>query len=267
MKSYFKGKIKADTERRKQERKNEINERFSKTESKNRKFPVNNINEKRFFFLPKFNIIGKLSKSALALYPVLCSMADFDKNEWFHALKEDLVCASGLSYTQVIKAITELKDLGLLKQRKVTECKLHYYMYKVDFIRKPLIKKMKKDAFIFHTCIIDSGVWAKLKPRAKALYIALRSAAQNDLHEYCSLEYDMDYNELHELDEDIKGEWYRNRKWDMCNVPLINLCRLVNISHQNILTVIEQLEEYVLVKRYPNTFRVYLKPFFNNNIN
>ena len=259
----FKGKIKANTKRRKQERKNEINERFKKTGSKNRKFPVKKINEERFVFLPKIYTIGKLSKSALAIYPVLCSMANFDNNEWFHALQEDLKYASGLSYTQVRKAITKLIDLKLLKQDKVTECKLHYYMYKVEFIRRSSLGERKKDAFIFHTCIIDSGVWAKLKPRAKALYIALRSAAKIDLQEYCALEYGMDYNEeLHELDKDVRGEWYRNRKWDICYDPLINFCQSVNISHQNILPVIKQLEKYVLVKRYSKIFMVYLKPSF-----
>jgi DNA-binding Lrp family transcriptional regulator len=261
--SVFKGKIIANTEKRKQERKIAILKRFNEIKPKNRVFPSMNVNMEKFVFLQKIYTIKNPSKSALAVYPVLCSLADFKKRNWFYASQEDLSKMAGISETQVRKAISELIGLNLLNRKKITEGKVNYYKYDVTFIRGEMMDEMKEDAFIFHTCIVDSGVWSKLSYRAKAFYLALRSTAKFEFTDYCELE--LGINGGHELEEEIRGEWYRNRKWDVCRSPIINLCRLVNISHQNISPVIEQLEEVVLVKRYANTFMVYLKPSFIGN--
>ncbi len=257
--SVFEGKITTDTQRRKRQKTKHMAQRFKKTNPKNR-FPIEKVNGEKFIFLEK-PIVGKLSKSAMALYIAICSQANFEKNDWFFVSQEDLSKMTGLSVRQVRKTTRELIARKLLKRKKVTKSKLHYYTYKVDFIRRGMVEGMKNEFFKFFTSIVDSGTWSKLKPRAKALYLALCMTSKFDSFEYFDSEYDLDGDyELHKLDKDIRGELYRNRKWEISQWPIIKLCGLVNISHQNISPVIKELEKYVLVKRYTNFFKVFLKP-------
>ncbi len=237
--------------------------------------PDNEINMVKHFYFPKFPDLNKrvraMTKAALAVYPVLCTLADFEKNDWFQCAQENIAKMAGISVNTVAKGIEDLVTnkfclmednvrIPLLERNKTTEGKRHFYLYRVGFIRKESIEKWKGSFFIFHTCIIHSGVWADLTPRAKALYLAMRSTAHLDFDEYYSFEYPgMEFEPYEEQLKDRK-EYYRTRKWDFCNVSLSELSRLVNISSANIQKTMQQLEHHKLAERIDQWIKVYLKP-------
>lgn len=274
----FKGKLVASYKRNKQQAQKENKKHFTK--SKVFQFPPpDKVNMTKFFYFPKFIGFGgfkKLSKSALAIYPVICSKADFAVYSWFHLSQEDISIMSGVNRRMVGKAIHELmlgnytlhtltadgEDIvvPLLEFKKHTEGTKHFYMYNVGFIRKEMIDKWKGQFFIFHTCIIDSGIWAELSARAKALYLAIRSTAKFDALEY-AMQNDIDYAEISNLYDEL----YRDREWDLCEKSLGELCRMVNIERSNIKSVILQLEEHKLIETMTDsTIKVYLKPNIYN---
>jgi hypothetical protein len=232
----------------------------------------NDVNMVKYFNFPKF--IGKtgsvkIDKIVLAVYPALCSTADFKDNKWFQISRDNIAKLAGLTPPTVDKAINHLingkyrimndgKTTLLLERKMKTEGKRHFYMYRVGFIRD--MEKWHGFYFVFHTCIVTSGIWAELTPRAKALYLAMRTYAKFDRELYIGVE--LDGVEPWEADFDFRGEAYRERKWDYCDTPLTELCRSVNIESTNIRSVIEQLEEYHLIseEELMNVYRVYLKP-------
>ncbi|MCK4346699.1 MAG: hypothetical protein KAX05_15555 [Bacteroidales bacterium] len=231
-----------------------------------------NINMEQFVYLPKFidlPFYEGINTAALAIYPVVCCAADFEQNEWLQLSQEHIARMAGVSINTVRKGIDNLVygdyyiteddiDIPLLEKKKVTEGTRHFYMYRVGFIRRDMIKGFREKYFSFHRCIITSGVWASLMPRAKALYLAMRTKAQFDAQLYMEIEYDEP--DMSGADFDFKSEQYRNRKWDPCIVPLAELCRMVNIERANIKPVIKQLEHCGLVEKIGNYFKVYLKP-------
>ena len=140
-----------------------------------------------------------MSKSALQVYPVLCSRANFEENKWFQLSRENIAKMAGISHPTVSKGIEDLLEytindkgnkIPFLEMKKQTEGKRHFYVYKISLPRKDEIKKWRGQYFIFHTCIINSGVWAILKPRAKLLYIAMRMKAFFDADLYSEIELD-----------------------------------------------------------------------------
>ncbi len=209
-----------------------------------------------------------MSLPSIAIYPVLCLQSDFEENNWFQISQKNIAIMAGISVNTVAKGIEDLEELSweeepYLEKKKETKGQLHYYVYRVQFIRKNDIKKFKGGYFAFHKCIVDSGVWANLKSRAKALYLSMRMSAHFDVELYVDIEdLDLDY-ESSEIEEFYSGSEYRNRLWDVCDTTLAELCRNVNISPINLRTVIEQLENHRLIERvdeYDNLFKVYLKP-------
>ncbi len=120
------------------------------------------------------------------------------------------------------------------------------------------MKEYEGTFFIFHTCIIESKVWSKLQPRAKALYLALRSVAQFDADAYAMIE---DIEETARFDIiNVDGQ-YRNRKWDLCHSTLAELCRIVFIEPRGVESAVQQLEQVRLVEKYEHGFfKVFLKP-------
>jgi len=219
------------------------------------------INVQKHFYFPKDVLENSLSKTALALYPVFCSCADFKKDEWFQLPQQHIARLAGVSINAVVKGSRELEAAGLLERKKKTEGVRHFYLYRAAFVRQDMMKDYKGGFFIFHACIIDSGIWAKLKkPRAKALYLALRSAAYFDPDLYAEIEGidDEGKNDIY----NVEGE-YRNRKWDFCHTTLSELCRMVGINRSDIEPALEQLEDYRLIEKYDHGFfKVYLKPQF-----
>lgn len=251
---------KTEAEREQESRRKKWEQLFNKRKKGRTDVRTTAINLERFFLFPKFigsTVIHSLSKSALAIYPVFCSLADFERNDWFYVSQEELAKMSGIGLRHVREGLEELMDKTLLKRKKVTEGKMHYYIYKVWFVRRGMIDDMKHDSFIFHTCIIKSGVWAKLTLRAKALYLAMRSKARFDIVTYCELE--LDTTDYHEYAHDLHGETYRNRRWDVCSETITDLCKLAGISNQNLRPVLLQLQRNDLFGRYGNQIIVGLK--------
>lgn len=224
--------------------------------------PKDKINMEQHFYIPKgFNTLNGLTTPAMAIYPVLCSMADFETDNWFQMSRENIAKIAGINPLTVDKGIENLMghnlldDMPILERQMKTEGKRHFYMYRVRFVRKNMMVDYKGQFFIFHNCIIQSGVWAELSPRAKALYLAIRSIAIFDWQGYAD-EHDIPYSE----GQQIYGEDYKDREWDCCSSTLSELCRMVNIDSSNIKEVLQQLKYHHLVERSDDYFRVYLKP-------
>ena len=236
-------------------------------------FPaVEKINMEKHFYFPK--IIGRfqnMSKAALAVYPVICSQANFDKNTWIQLSQKHIAQMAGVTVNTVTKGIADLvkNDYSLitdkktctplLQKRKITEGKRHFYVYQVGFIRKNMIRRWRGSFFIFHTCIIESGTWAALKPRAKLLYLTMRTKAYFDPNLYSDIE-DINLDETTEASDFYNTAEYRNRKWDVCTLSLAELCRIANIDSSDILKTVQQLQYYELIERIEPVFKVYLKP-------
>ncbi|MFC2123418.1 hypothetical protein ACFLU5_01300 [Bacteroidota bacterium] len=265
--------------KRKERQKAAFKKLYNKT-SKASDFPKKNINMNKHFYFPKFIGIEefkKLPKNALSIYPVLCAESDFKKYKWFSISIENIACRAGVSPASVTPTVDiVLKDqyhiydedkkgrdkkIPLMERKEVKDHGRQFYKYRVGFIRKKMIGKedWKSQFFIFYTSIIDSGLWAKLNPRAKALYLSMRTVAKSDYYLYCDIEYGGGYYGMEE--EVYYGEGYRKRKWDLCTTTLSELCRMVNIERSNIQPIIQQLEGYRLIERvYTSAFMVYLKP-------
>jgi hypothetical protein len=150
----------------------------------------------------------------------------------------------------------ESLQIPLLEREKTTEGTRHFYLYRSGFVRD--IEKWHGMFFIFHTCIVTSGVWSELSPRAKALYLAMRSVAKFDPYNYMEIEYG---EQLNDVDFNFNSEDYRERKWDICLYSLAQLCRMVNIDSSKIKPVLDQLKKYHLVEIIDNgMYKVFLKP-------
>lgn len=268
-----KDKMKAHFKKRRYEKRKEQSELFQQMYNKTRifKFPsVDEINMEQYVCLHKLRKNFHLSLPAIAVYPVLCVNADFEQNNWFQISQENIAKMAGISINTVSKGIKELEDVELLERKKQTDGKRHFYVYRIEFIRKGDIQEARGDYFTFHKCIIDSGVWADLKPRAKALYLAMRSKAEFSVAFYLEIEYpDIyfgHYKDKLEVMSNIldHGEGYRNRKWDLCMEPLSKLCELGDISRSNLTEPLNQLMHHRLIEHldeYINSvFKVYLKP-------
>jgi hypothetical protein len=239
-------------------------------------FPKKNINMERHFYFPKFvghENFRKLTTAGLSVYPVLCSMADFKNNQWFQVSVKNIAQMAGVTLQMVSRGVEELIEgnyalndkqedetltIPLLQRKKVTEGERHFYMYRTGFIRQDMIERWKGMYFVFYTSIIDSGIWAKLPARAKALYLVMRNHAKFDFILYCDIETNMEYFEMQDIQN---GEEYRNRKWDVCKLSLSELCRMVNIERSNIKTVLDELKHYGLIEQVEDEgYMVYLQP-------
>jgi len=265
MKTPWKERIKADNERQNRERyeskKNFYKNLYNKT--KKYAFPSKDkINfEKHFYFLKSVVTDLNLSKIALAVYPIMCLKADFEDDEWFQIPQDEIAVKSGLSVNTVHKALLELKNKNLLIRKKQDSGKRHYYVYKVQFIRKNMIEEYRGDYFTFNQSIVDSGTWAGLNLRSKALYLAFRKKAFFDIE---AIFYDEEIFDGSFIDYDlyIKKNLaeHRYRKLDVCTTPLSQLCKIAGIDSSNISPVIEQLEKQGLIKSFGTLVEVYLKP-------
>lgn len=228
-------------------------------------FPKQNINMERHFNFPKFIEspgFQSLTKNALAVYPVFCALADFEHNDWFQVSRDHVAKFTGINPRSVDLGINEIiagwyvlgeneKSAPLLERKFVT-AKRSYYLYRVGFIRKDMVDNYKGQYFKFYTCIIDSGIWARLTPRAKALYIVMRTVAKFDI---AAANIERTY------DEPFTGADFSNREWDVCTVPLARMCDMVGIEVTNIRSVLHQLEHYTLIERIGSAYyNVYLKP-------
>ncbi|ADU74709.1 helix-turn-helix protein [Acetivibrio thermocellus AD2] len=259
----MKGKVIRDIRnqeaKRKQLQKEIFNQRYNAT--KEAKFiDKEDINMNSFRAIPK-SVIQELglSKAALAIYPVLCAKADFEKNNSFPISQKNIARFAGVSENSVRNALKELENAGLLTKEKVTDGPRHFYVYKVTFYRRPELEanEQRGDAIYFYNCIIDNGIWAELKPRTKVLYLTLRAVAKQDIELYSVIEgenYGGDWNGVN------YDDYIRNRKWDVCDISLSKLCKLAKIERTNLTPILEELERYKLIERVGEWTKVYNAP-------
>ncbi|MGI6610941.1 MAG: helix-turn-helix domain-containing protein [Limnochordia bacterium] len=252
-----------DIQRQKEEKKKQQKEVFRQVYNrpKEKAFSdIDQLNMDSFRAIPKSVILELgLSKAALAVYPVLCCEADFEKDEAFQISQKNIARFAGVSENSVRNALKELENAGLLTKEKVTDGPRHFYIYRVGFFRKPMLDETRQHggAIYFYNCIIDNGIWAELKPRAKVLYLTMRAVAKQDFELYSVIE-----------GEDYGGDWtgvnyddyIRNRKWDVCDISLSKLCKLAKIERTNLTPILEELERYKLIERVDRWIKVYLRP-------
>ena len=245
----FKGKIIRNIKNQKERKKKRQQERFAIIYDRTITevfLDKEKINLDKFVAIPRDIFSRGLSKAALAVYPVLCSRADFEEDKEFQISQKNIGYLTGADEGTVRKAIDELTKAKLATERMVTSGTRHFYIYTITFTRKPNleIKDNRAKSFPFYNCIIDNGIWAELKPRAKVLYLTMRASAKPaDLDLYCSIEYD-EYYEPIEYDVYIQ-----NRKWDLCDLSLSELCRLAGIERSNIEVNLTDLERFKLIER------------------
>lgn len=259
----MKGKVIRDIRnqeaKRKQLQKEVFNQRYNAT--KEAKFiDKEDINMNSFRAIPK-SVIQELglSKAALAVYPVLCSEADFEKDEAFHISQKNIARFAGVSENSVRNALKELENAGLLIKEKVTDGPRHFYVYKVTFYRRPELEanEQRGDAIYFYNCIIDNGIWANLPLGAKAIYLFLRAEAKQDLDIYSEIEGIMT-GEFYEPME--YPEYIKDRKWDICETSLTEISKAVRVDRSKIGASLEALERFRLIERVDRWIKVYLRP-------
>jgi len=258
----FKGNVIRDIKNQEKRNKERQREEFAIIYERTRSgafLDESELNLSKFVAIHKDIISCGLSKSALAVYLVLCSKADFQADKTFQISQENIAFWAGVSENTVRKATEELEEAELLVREKITEGPRHFYIYRVGFIRKSNLEEgeYKGNTVYFYTCIIDNGIWAKLKPRAKVLYLAMRSVADQDFEEYSYIE-STESGEFYERTE--YDEYIRNRKWDVCNLSLAEMCRVVGVERSNLNEVLSELEGYKLIERVGEWTKVYLKP-------
>ena len=221
---------------------------------------IDQLNMDSFRAIPKSVILDYgLSKAALAIYPVLCAKADFEKNNSFQISQENIAFYSGVSKSKVRRAIAELEGARLLSKEKITEGTRHFYVYKVTFYRRPELEanEQRGDAIYFYNCIIENGIWASLPLGAKAIYLFLRAEAKQDLNIYSEIEAIMT-GEFYEPWE--YPEYIMNRKWDICEASLTEISKTVGVDRSKIGAYLEALERFRLIERVDRWIKVYLRP-------
>ena len=193
----------------------EIEKRFSKRKKGNVKglyghpkivtFKMNPNTDTYRVLSKEILLTESLSATAKGIYPVLCMLSDFEKNREIQVSRENLGVYAGLSdWTTIEKAVNELIDAELVDGKKA-EYARKIWVYDVKFIRKDQMDEFKaKDIILFHTSIIESGLWAKLRPKEQALYLTLRSLAETFFDyetDYKTREYETFYGKWKYLSE------------------------------------------------------------------
>jgi len=217
-------------------------------------------------FLPKrYGVIdnAKPLRVAIAVYPALCMQAARERGNWVHLSLENLAKMTGVSVPTAKKGVDNLTQWVAVKIKKHREREQiistfplleirhgRRNAYKVGYVKRELVKEWRGNYFAFHTCIIESGVWAKLPPLAKALYLAMLCNAEQHHELYCKVEG---------VQRLTVEEYYERRKWDVCWTPLTELARQVGYS-KNPKKCVSQLVHCGLVERVGRWFKVYLKP-------
>lgn len=263
----FKEQVIEDAKRGRAERKKEELELFQARYNKKKTIEFKpDANMERHVYLPKAFIgLSGMTPAAMAVYPVLCSLADFETDRWFQVSRENIAKLAGLNPLTVDKALETLCKFKLHGELLVdrtmkTEGKRHFYVYRIGFIRKENMEDWHGQFLIFHTYLVDTGVWAQLSLRGKALYLAMRSISDFEPELYAEFEMG-ELSAGYDVWEIIKEQGYRNRAWDLCRGTLTDLCRLANISSSNISETVKQLERYKLLEPImPGLMKVYLKP-------
>ena len=152
----FKQKVIANAKKQKKEKRQQQKALFKQkySKSKNYKFPpIDQIDLNRHFYFPKFNPGFRITQPAIAIYPVLCVQADFEYNNWFQISQNNIATMAGVSINTVSKGIKDLQCYKLegepfLEKQKNTEGQRHFYVYRINFIRKNEIEEWGRSYFM-----------------------------------------------------------------------------------------------------------------------
>jgi len=222
-------------------------------------------------YLPKrYGVIdnAKPLRAAIAIYPALCMQAAREGGDWVHLPLENLAGATGVSVPTAKKGVINLTQWVAVKIKKhrgkeqiVSTLPLleirhgRRNAYKVGYVKRELVKEWRGNHFAFHTCIIESGVWAKLTLLAKAVYFHMRICAEQDFDMYFATERDLPFSA-----KDYQ-QYYKQREWDSFYGTLAYLAKQIGCDYDLLRTdTLKQLSSYGLVEQMGGMFKVYLRP-------
>ena len=98
--------------------------------------------------------------------------------------------------------------------------------------------------FFFHKRILEGGNWQQLKPVSQALYPVMRYFAYFDQDLYLELEESAEPS----FTESEFGEFYKNRRWDVCKAEIGIMEDRAGISRPSVYDAIKDLEDCFLIK-------------------
>ena len=127
------------------------------------------------------------------------------------------------------------KARPLVEAKKATDGPRHFYIYRVQFIRRNQIEKQAGGYLVFFTSIIESGMWARLSLGAKCLYLVLRCHAKPDYDLYYEIEGDFPHSAI--------------RKWDVANLTITDLARTVHCTSGMLRNLLGELHQYQLAEQ------------------
>ena len=284
----WKKKIKKDVNRQEDERKREQRETFNLIYDKPKHVQFKSpetLNMKKHFFMPTihegFNFDG--NRNEQVVYPVLCAKADFREPDFIQLSRENIAKLSGISTVATDDGLKRLEqryfkghktgvETPFLERELVQDGKRRFYVYNPNFFRPDTegtrISDWQGSYMVFHTWIIDSGLWAKLHRNSKALYLTMRSCSWFDRLLYEELENVSVPDEIDLYEAGGNDEAYQNyvkRRWEVCDTSLRRLFDLAGIAYNNTNTkhLINDLVEKGLVERLDDkrsVFKVWLKP-------
>jgi len=230
-----------------------------------------NIDMRERLYLPKrYGVIdnAKPLRAAIAVYPTLCMQAAHEGGDWVHLSLENLAKMAGISIPTARKGVDNLTQWVGVKVKKhrgkeqiVSTFPLleirrgRRNAYKVGYVKRELVKEWRGNYFAFHTCIIESGVWASLSLLAKAVYFHMRICAEQDFDTYFATEGDLPFSP-----QDYQ-QYYKQRKWDSFYGTPAYLAKQIGCNYDLLRTdTLKQLSSYGLAEQMGGMFKVYLRP-------
>ena len=218
-------------------------------------------NPYKFFAFSCEDMLTEMTASAKGIYAALCCLSDFLVEKQIQVSIENIGVYTGLSdWTTIKKGLDELSSLHLIRGEKIIN-KRQYWIYSTDFIRKSDLENYQvREWFPFYSCIVETGVWAKLTPKAQSLYLTLRALAEFELEST-----DSDYGESLRGGDDFVS-FYKNREYDSYASTWANLSNQSGIHYTSLKLLIAQLEEYGLVSLADWTTSCILNIYFRPSI-
>ncbi len=238
----WKGKLLKDVQRQRQEHRPEKTD-FSKLYDKPKTVEFKKYRTSNNFRAMDKDVLKSLSTTAIVIYPVLCFLSDFKKHNKVQISIENIGVYAGIkSWITVEKGLKELKAHGLINAEKIIQ-KRRYWIYDVVFVRKSQIKDRKPEDYItFYVCTIESGIWARLTPKEKHLYIILRTLSKFDYQHYKDNKNDTDHLPFQEA--------YTEREYEIYFDKWVKLAKEANMDVNTIKKALRRLENNNLIKWY-----------------
>lgn len=193
---------------------------------------------KRFFRFDKLWIKNmnwaRISPAAKAVLPVIACHCN-ERGLAFPG-EETIAALSGLTAKSVRKGIHDLEGFpGFSWKHYLTNRGKRGKLFSIDLPPKG----EKGRAFFFYRGIVDGGIWSKLKPTARSLYLVMRYFSRYDAYE------DENFDGVDDFDE-----CYANRKWELCNAEVGELARYAGINRHTVTEAMKSLQKNFLLERH-----------------